>query len=107
MTLKWNEDADLSALHMMPMDDPTWESLLALPDDTEVCAIFVAPFGVAMRALHFIMSPIDRDKIAGLRDGGTTALPAYCVYVLPKMEVPDIEDFLSTEESRKDADTNE
>lgn len=107
MSTLWNDDADMSALTMMPMGEPTWESMLALPDDTEVAAIFVAPFGIAMRAIHYIQNEHNRTRIAGLRDSGTASLPAYCVYVLPKMEVPDIEDFLRTEESRKDADTNE
>lgn len=104
MTLEWASDDTLGDAIMLPMDEPSWDALKALPDGTELCAIFVAPFGIAMRAMHFRMNERNRAQMDVLRNEGR-ALPAYCTYVLPPVEVPNPEDFFTAH--RKDADTDE
>lgn len=87
---------------MIPMGEVTWESMLALPDNTEMLIIFVAPLGVAIKGMQFFLDAHNRETIERLRDDGRTMLPAHVSYVLPKFDLPDPEAFASS--PRKDAD---
>lgn len=101
MSLDWAEGAFDRAV-MRPMPEPTWESILALPNGTEVLCLFVAPFGIALRGMQFYMDESNHTKLEALRDDPKTSLPTYVTYVLPQFEVPDPEEFFL--DHRKDAD---
>jgi hypothetical protein len=90
---------------MRPMEDVTWDNLLALPEGTEVLAIFVAPLGVALKGLQFFMDTQNRQSIENWKAAGNVALPNHVSYVLPSFDL-DPNMFL-TEERRKDADSDD
>jgi hypothetical protein len=86
---------------MIPMGEVTWESMLALPEGTEMLVIFVAPLGVAIKGMQFFLDEHNRATLQQLREAHTM-LPAHVSYVLPKFDLPDPEAFASS--PRKDAD---
>lgn len=86
---------------MRPMPNPTWDSMLALPEETEVLCIFIIPMVGAVRGMQFFMDATNRENIIAMRDGGKTPLPAHVAYVLPEIVVPDPSEFFTP---RKDAD---
>jgi hypothetical protein len=100
VNIEWGKGS-FDRIQMRPMTQPTWESLLALPDDTEVLALFVLPFGISIRGLQFYMNAENRTKLCEMRDDVHTGLPSYVTYLLPPITVPEPEDFFAP---RKDAD---
>lgn len=102
--IEWGEGAFERAT-MRPMVDVTWDSILALPEGTEVLAIFVAPLGVAIKGMQFFMDAGNRASIEAWKEAGNVALPNHISYVLPTFDL-DPSLFLATEEPRKDADND-
>lgn len=90
---------------MRPMVDISWDSMLALPEGTEILCLFVAPLGVAVKGMQFFMDEKNRATIEAWKADGHVALPSHVQYVLPTFDL-DPSLFL-TEEPRKDADTND
>lgn len=104
--VRWNDDEAFSRCRMRPMPGPTWESLLALPEGTEVLVLFVLPMtGGAIRGMQFVMDERNHRAVENMRDDESTDLPTYAAYILPDITVPEPEDFINADNHpRKDAD---
>lgn len=102
MSVEFHSDS-FGRAKIMPMADPSWDAIIALPDGTEVLMFFVLPLGVALNVMTFTMTDHNREGVCHMRDDHGH-LPTYAAYVLPDIEIPDPEAFLASDNPRKDAD---
>lgn len=102
--IHWGKDGFVSA-RMRPMGEVTYDSMLALPEGTEVLLIFVNPMPFAPQPITLFQFEMNGENSAKVRDmqAKNSRLPDHVHYLLPEITVPDPEAFFAAD-PRKDAD---
>lgn len=78
--MEWAPGA-LAKARMIPMAQPSWDSLLALPDGAEVVLVFILPLSIGYKLMLCDVNETMRKKVRELRDSNNM-MPALMIVAL-------------------------